>query len=207
MQPENERSDQGKRSFIEQARRAQIVRAAIETIAEIGYPKASFAQIARRAGVSPGLITYHFAKREELIKQVMVTVHESMDADLTARTEGVESYLTALRNLIEGYVRYCAQHPQELIAIGRIAANAADARDWSDRQQVRTLTEMADMFREGQQHGEFREFSPRVMAVALMAALEAVPAELMGDPETDVARFADELATLFERAVVVAAKS
>jgi AcrR family transcriptional regulator len=200
MQPENERSDQGKRSFIEKARRAQIVQAAIETIAEIGYAKASFVRIARRAGVSPGLISYHFAKREELIKQVMVTVHESMDADLTSKTSGASSYRVALRGLIEGYVHYCAQHPKELIAISRIAANAADAREWSDRQQVRTLTELAEMFQEGQQAGEFREFSPRVMAVALMASLEAAPAELMGNPDTDVTLFAEELATLFERA-------
>jgi AcrR family transcriptional regulator len=39
------------RSFTAQARRAQIVRAAIETIAELGYGQASFARIAERAGL------------------------------------------------------------------------------------------------------------------------------------------------------------
>lgn len=200
MQPENERADQGKRSFIEAARRAQIVAAAIETIAEIGYAKASFVQIARRAGVSPGLITYHFTKREELIKQVMVTVHESMDAALTDRAENAPSYAGALRALIEGYVHYCADHPHELIAISRIAANADEARDWAQQQQVSALAELEDMFREGQQHGEFRAFSPRVMALTVMAALETAPTELVTRPDTDVAVFAGELATVFERA-------
>jgi AcrR family transcriptional regulator len=201
MQPENERADQGKRSFIEEARRAQIVQAAIETIAEIGYAKASFVQIAKRAEVSPGLITYHFAKREELIKQVMITVHASMDADLTRKTDGAPGYTAALRGLIEGYVHYCAEHPKELIAISRIAANATEAREWSEQQQVATLTEIEDMFREGRQHGEFREFVPRVMALALMAALETTPRELFERPDTDVAEYATELADLFERAV------
>jgi AcrR family transcriptional regulator len=158
-------------------------------------------QIAKRAEVSPGLITYHFAKREELIKQVMVTVHASMDADLTRETDSAQSYTAALRGLIEGYVRYCAEHPKELIAISRIAANADEAREWSEQQQVATLTELADMFREGQQHGEFRAFAPRVMALALMAALETAPRELFEHPGTDVAAFAQELATIFERAV------
>jgi hypothetical protein len=57
------------------------------------------------------------------------------------------------------------------------------------------------MFREGQQHGEFREFAPRVMALALMAALETAPRELFERPDTGVAAFATELADLFERAV------
>jgi AcrR family transcriptional regulator len=201
MQPENERVDQGKRSFIEAARRAQIVAAAIETIAEIGYAKASFVQIARRAGISPGLITYHFTKREELIKQVMVTVHESMDAALSDRASNAPSYAAALRALIEGYVHYCAEHPHELIAISRIAANADEARDWAQQQQTTALAELEDMFREGQQHGEFRAFSPRVMALAVMAALETAPTELVTRPDTDVAAFAEELATVFERAV------
>jgi AcrR family transcriptional regulator len=200
MQPENGRDDQGSRSFIEEARRAQIVRAAIGTIAEIGYAKASFAQIARRAGISPALITYHFTKREELIKQVMISVHSSMDADLTRLTENITSHVTALRGLVEGYVHYCADHPQELVAISRIGANAAEAREWYEQQHAKTIDELEDMFREGQRHGEFREFTPRVMALTVMAALETVPGELVSHPDTDVAAYARELATIFEHA-------
>src|SRR6202453_4771003 len=47
------------RTFIETARRAQIVAAAIDTIAELGYAQASFARIADRVGISRGLISYH----------------------------------------------------------------------------------------------------------------------------------------------------
>lgn len=203
MQPEN-RSGGQQRSFIEDARRGQIVAATIGTIAEIGYAKASFVQIARRAGISPGLITYHFAKREELMKQVMLTVHDSMDAALTSRTENADGYVTALRALIEGFVHYCAEHPAELIAVAQIASAARDAegaRTWSEQQNARTLTELEDMFREGQEAGELREFSPRVMAVSVLAAMEAAPAELMAQPDTDVLQFAKELADLFELAV------
>ena len=204
MQPENRSGDQEKRSFIEEARRGQIVAATVETIAEIGYAKSSFVQIARRAGISPGLITYHFAKREELMKQVMLTVHDSMEQALSSRTEGSESYSAALRGLVEGFVHYCAEHPAELIAIGQIAAAARDAeaaRRWSDEQNASTLTELEDMFREGQEAGEFREFAPRVMAVSVIAAMEATPAELVARPDTDVAQYAKELADLFELAV------
>ncbi|MET9630081.1 TetR/AcrR family transcriptional regulator [Lentzea sp. NPDC006480] len=205
MQPENQSGGQEKRkSFIEDARRGQIVAATIETIAEIGYARASFVQIARRAGISPGLITYHFAKREELMKQVMQTVHGSMDHALSARAEGSESYCAAIRHLIEGFVHYCAEHPSELIAIGQIASAARDAQaaqEWYQEQAAATLTEMEDMFREGQQAGELRAFSPRVMAVSIIGAMEAAPGELMAHPDTDVAQYAKELADIFELAV------
>ncbi|MFC9254238.1 TetR/AcrR family transcriptional regulator [Amycolatopsis thailandensis] len=204
MQPENEPSDQGRRSFIEEARRGQIVSAAIETIAEIGYAKASFVQIARRAGISPGLITYHFAKREELMKQVMQTVHTSMDKALSARAEGAGSHAAAVRSLIEGFVFYSAERPKEIMAIGQIASASRDAeaaRSWFERQSAKTLAEMEDMFREGQRLGELREFSPRVMAVSIIAAMEAAPAELLARPDTDVATYARELADLFVRAM------
>ncbi|MFD4675918.1 TetR/AcrR family transcriptional regulator [Lentzea sp. NPDC058450] len=203
MQPENRPGGQ-KRSFIEDARRGQIVAATIATIAEIGYAKSSFVQIAQRAGISPGLITYHFAKRGELMKQVMLTVHDSMDRALTAHTENADGYVSALRSLVEGFVVYCAEHPAELIAIAQIAAAARDAeaaRTWADEQNARTLTELEDMFREGQQAGELREFAPRVMAVSVLAAMEAAPAELMTRPDTDVSAYARELADLFELAV------
>ncbi|GGM40098.1 TetR family transcriptional regulator [Longimycelium tulufanense] len=205
MQPENRSGDQVRRSFIEEARRAQIVRAAIETIAEIGYAKASFAQIARRAGISPGLISYHFAKREELIMEVMFSVYGSMDRALSDRTEDAASCTEALRALIENFVRYCADHAVEMLAVARIAASgandAAKARDWVDRGREEALTELEEMFREGQRAGEFREFSPRVMAVSVLAALEATPVELIARPDTDIDAYADELATMFELAV------
>nr|WP_042197192.1 TetR family transcriptional regulator [Kibdelosporangium sp. MJ126-NF4]CEL22802.1 Transcriptional regulator, TetR family [Kibdelosporangium sp. MJ126-NF4]CTQ89943.1 Transcriptional regulator, TetR family [Kibdelosporangium sp. MJ126-NF4] len=201
MQPENERRGQERRSFIEEARRGQIIDAAIETIAEHGYTKASFARIAKRAGISAGLISYHFANREELINQVMVTVYQSMDADLTARLEDSPSHAEALRRLIEGFVHYCAAHPKDLIAISRIAASATEAHEFVERQRDATLDEMADLFRGGQQSGEFRAFTPRVMAVTLTSALEAATRELFERPDTDVAEFATELADLFEHAV------
>ena len=206
MQPETRSGDQ-KRSFIEDARRGQIVAATISTIAEIGYAKASFAQIARRAGISPGLITYHFAKREELMKQVMLTVHDSMSRALTARREGAGSYRATVRAMIEGFVHYCAEHPAELIAIGQIASAARDAeaaREWYGRQSAETLAEIEAVFRAGQECGELRQFSPRVMAVSVIGAMEAVPAELMARPDTDVAQHAKELADIFELAVKAA---
>ncbi|WP_291411565.1 TetR/AcrR family transcriptional regulator [Actinophytocola sp.] len=194
MRPENESDDQP-RSFIERARRAQIVRAAVETIAEVGFAKASFARIAARAGISAGLISYHFAGKDELIGQVAADIKEAMDRAIGERAAGAGSYLAALRAVIGGFVHYCAEHRAEMYALREIAANGGPV------EQDDAVGQLAGMLRDGQEHGEFREFSPRLMALTLNAALEAVPRELYSRADTDAAAYADELASTFERAV------
>ena len=70
MHSEIKPSGQSKPSFIETARRAQIIECAIDAIAELGFAQASLAQIAKRAGVSTGVILYYFAGKDELIRAV-----------------------------------------------------------------------------------------------------------------------------------------
>ena len=82
MQPGNAESD---RTFIETARRAQIVDAAIDTIAEVGYARASLGRIAERAGISRGLISYHFAGKEELIREIVRAVIDQSRAYMLPR--------------------------------------------------------------------------------------------------------------------------
>ncbi len=47
-------------------RRGQIVRAMLEVVAERGYDGASVAEVARRAGLAPGLVHYYFRDKLEL---------------------------------------------------------------------------------------------------------------------------------------------
>ena len=68
---------QTSRSFIEEARRAQIVGFAIDTIAELGYGQASLARIAGRAGISKGVIGYHFAGKDDLMREVVAEVSDA----------------------------------------------------------------------------------------------------------------------------------
>ena len=54
--------------------RAQIVAAAIDTVAEDGYANASLARIAVRLGISKGVISYHFAGKDDLIAEIISQV-------------------------------------------------------------------------------------------------------------------------------------
>src|SRR5271166_1206110 len=94
-------------SVTETARRAQIVEAAIATIADLGYAGASFAQIAKRAGLSStGLISYHFAGRDELIDQVGQQIVSAIAAFMTERMAGVTTATDALHRYIDGNIAF-----------------------------------------------------------------------------------------------------
>src|ERR1700723_819410 len=102
VQPEIISSGQQDRSFIENARRAQIIECAIEAIAELGYATASLAEIAKRAGVSKGVISYHFAGKAELIEQVVNSLLEKGGAMMLPRVVAEHDAIGMLRAYIEG---------------------------------------------------------------------------------------------------------
>jgi AcrR family transcriptional regulator len=56
VRPENSPTGQ-QRSFIEEARRRQIIASAVEVISEVGFGNASLARIAEHAGISKGVIS------------------------------------------------------------------------------------------------------------------------------------------------------
>ena len=63
-----------KKTFIEEARRKQIIDAALQTIAEQGYTQTSFAEIAKSLGITKGLIAYHFNGKHDLITSAIHTI-------------------------------------------------------------------------------------------------------------------------------------
>lgn len=188
-----------RRSFTEGARRAQIVQAAIETIAEAGFRGATFARIAERAGLSStGLISYHFAGRDELMGEVVAKVIGDIGAFMTDRMAGVTSPSAALRAYIEGNAAFTAQHRADMTALLEIFLNGGFRYDASDEQAV--LSPVEEILRAGQRTGEFRAFDPTVMATLIQRAVDGLPFLLAAKPDLDVAGYAAEVVTTFELA-------
>ncbi len=196
----NGTSEQG-RSFIERARREQIVRAAVDTISEVGYGRASYARIARRASISPSLISYHFADRADLMREAASSVVDDLRRGLRDATPNPASYPEALAALITHNVHYAAGHLRDLTALAELrAAGMAPADAGPDQGRADLERLLAD----GQAAGEYGAFTPTLMAATLLAALEAVPAVLAREPDIDPAHYATELAETFRRATAPA---
>jgi len=194
---------QEERSFIEIARRAQIIECAINAIAELGYAKASLAEIAKRAGVSKGVISYHFAGKGELMQQVVSTVVEKAGALMLPRIYAEHRATGMLRAYIESNLEFLDSHRKHIMALMNISGGAARSEDGKPMIDLTLTFEPAvqaleNLLRSGQERGEFREFSTRVMAVTIRNAIDAVSLQLAVYPDLDLKTYANELATLFD---------
>jgi TetR/AcrR family transcriptional regulator, fatty acid metabolism regulator protein len=200
MRTKHEPASEDVPSFAETARRAQIVDCAIAAIAELGYAKASVDQIAKRAGVSKGVITYHFPSKDEIVHAVIAKVFAMGRAYMEPRILAETSASGRLRAYIESNLAFIDTHRKPLIAMVEIALGARNA-DGSQvigpgslAQRVATLEEL---LRAGQKAGEFRRFNTRVMALTIIQAIDGVPPLLAREPNLDLALHAKELATIF----------
>ena len=194
---------QSSRSFIETARRAQIIECAVETIAELGYAQTSLAKIAKRAGISAGVISYYFDGKDDLIAEVVAHVFAVGEAFIRARVGEQASARETLRAFIEASIAYIGAHPQNGLAVMNIIR--AGRTEQGDQRFDPTVGEsrrdaITRICEWGQREGEFRAFAIPVVRVALIEALDAAPQELALDPDLDMAALGRELAELFDRA-------
>jgi betaine-aldehyde dehydrogenase len=62
------------RDEAEDARRVQLIDVTVDSLAEVGYVGTTLAEIARRAGVSPGLVAHYFGDKDGLLEAAFRTL-------------------------------------------------------------------------------------------------------------------------------------
>ena len=73
------------RDEAEEARRVQLVEVTIDSLAEVGYVGTTLAEIAGRAGVSPGLVAHYFDDKDGLLEAAFRTLARTLAARMRAR--------------------------------------------------------------------------------------------------------------------------
>lgn len=205
MRSENHTSDRAtERTFIETIRRAQIVEHTIEVLADVGFGKASLALIAQRAGISKGVISYHFNGKADLIDQVERDVVQAMEAAIGPRVSAEDTASGMLRTFIVANLEYMRDHRSHLLAIVEIffmRTHSQDRRpDYEAFGYEPVFDALERILESGQLNGEFREFNTRVMAVAVWAAVEGVFTQWAAFPDLQLDAHTAELVELFDRA-------
>ena len=185
------------RSITSVARRSQIVNAAIEVIAEVGYPRTSFARIAEHAGLSSTrLISYHFADKRDLNQAIVEDVMTAIGAAVGERVGAEQSASGMLRAYIEGVVEFVAANRSRMKALMELLLNGAMA--YGPSEDAAVVSHIEQILRLGQQRGEFRAFDPRIIAATVQRSLDGLPFLLDSMPDLDPKAYAQELVTLFE---------
>ena len=175
-------------------RREQMLRAALEVIAERGYPETRITDVAARAGTSAALVIYYFKTRDQLLTEA---IRFSEDAWYAAGTARMAKISTAAGRLEEIVAMTCLPDPDPDVAgswllwLDLWAQSARNPGVGAVRQKFdeRWRETIRDVVREGQEGGEFGPLDAEDFAVTLSALLDglAVPIALE-DPEVTPAR-------------------
>jgi AcrR family transcriptional regulator len=196
------------RTFTDTARRTQIILAAIEVIAEIGYAKSSIRKIAERVGVAMSVVLYHFANKDELVREIINHAWaQAIDAIAPAleleRTAGGKLRAFILANA--DFIRSNRLQYAAVLDIG-LGYRTADG-ELIDRLELPpelvagiAKLDLATILRQGQDEGEFGEFDADRTAIAITGALNAAVLHLVRDPAFDMDGYGEELVALFDRA-------
>lgn len=207
MQSKNSLSNQPapKRSFIEEARRTQIVEATTGVLAEYGYTNTSFVRIGKQAGISPSLISYHFKDKDELTREVLATITRKRLSHIEQALSGATAAAEKLRTILEADLAYMGTRPQQFQATIEILFNHRSVKGVMDfLGETDTLQHMVrDVLISGQESGEFGAFDAISLALIIDAARDSFLAQLSHHPDYDLEAFTR---TLVELALSAATK-
>jgi AcrR family transcriptional regulator len=189
------------RTFINEARRAQIMAAAITTIAELGYAKASFARITEAAGLSsPRMISYHFTDKDGLIHEILRHVYGAGAAFIAERVAAATTATDRLTAYLQANLQFIHQHSAEMIALNEIGPHVRTPTDrpyTSVSAQEPGVVSLEKLLGQGQTDGEFRDFDTRSMAVIIRSAVDRAAERLREEPDFDFDTYAREVVTTF----------
>lgn len=201
-----------KQSFIAEARRAQIIAAAITTLDDLGYVQSSLAQIAKRAEISTALISYHFADKEDLMNQVLVHLLEESTSYILERTRQHSSPAERLNAFIIASLAYQGTHRAQNTALLEIIFNARTADNipyykLDDDEEESLVAELRQILREGQRQGLFGEFNIPVMSSMIQGAIGEYMLSSGVSRSVDLETYSSELVKIISKAVLITGNS
>lgn len=165
-----------KQYLIADARREQIIKAAIEVLAEIGYHSSTLSKIANRANISTGLISYHFSGKEDLMRNTLMYLVEQERAFIKEKVEQKQTYMEKLMVFIEASLAYQVTNRGNNIALLEIVFNGRTPDnvpyylvETDDEDELNVL--LKEILYKGQETKEFGDFDPQVIVIVIRGAI------------------------------------
>jgi len=156
-------------------RRLQIVEGLLLAMAEHGYDGASIPQIAEAAGLSGGLVHYHFASKQEILLALIELLSERMRQRYARRLREARSPRTRLYAFLDAHVALGSDASPESVACW-VAIGAEALRQKEVQSAYRKVTRgavlqlrelVAQVLEDERRAGDHAE----EIAAALMAAI------------------------------------
>ncbi|GAA1964399.1 TetR/AcrR family transcriptional regulator [Amycolatopsis minnesotensis] len=95
--------------------RRRLLRAAVELIPERGWSAVSTRLLAERAGVTPGVVHYHFSSVRELLSQAALGTMREMLSGVHALFEQARSATDAVDTMLAALEEYSGRDPASMV--------------------------------------------------------------------------------------------
>lgn len=159
-------------------RRVEIVDALLRVMADQGWAKATIARIAREAGLTPGLLHYHFQSKQEILLELVHRIeseHEArirrLSAQATTPTQRVQAMVLAY---LKAGDEVDASAVASWVTIVAEAIRQPEVRDAFSDAILRLTAPMRVAIQDGLDTGEFHTngLDAEACAAAVMACVQ-----------------------------------
>lgn len=174
-----------KLTFIEDARRRQILDAALKLFAERGYDRTSLSDLAARINVSKGVVSYHFQGKAELgrealrhlLRRYRDFVRTRLDAKPTARLRLLELPLACI-DFVQGDPMQYLVYLDTLGSFG----TARERQEFMARALAGMRRLITDLISAAQTEGSVAKFPPGPLADLIQASVDGLTEQAALDP-------------------------
>lgn len=173
-------------------REEDLIAAALETFSKHGYKNSSLVDVAKKAGVTKGVVYYYFKDKEHLLVTALTHSLKSVKmVESQLHQPGLSSRDRLSKALISGWTRWTSPGFASLyrLFVGEIAhSHPLIYRKWLNNGPIRTSKTLATIIREGQAAGEFNpDLDPLLVSRFILSSLtsQAVIQPLASKHNTD----------------------
>jgi TetR/AcrR family transcriptional repressor of bet genes len=171
---------------IREARQKQLIEATIAALSRFGYGKLTLNHVATIAGLSPGIVNFHFRSKEQLLAATLEYLVEEYEAFWTQSLAAAgESAVAKLEAMIEADF-----HPDinslEKVTVWYAFWAEAQAnpgyRERISRQEARYFEDIRALFQRLIEEGGYRGISADAVAYGITAMMDGFWFDQMIDP-------------------------
>jgi AcrR family transcriptional regulator len=175
-------------------RREQMLRAALEVIADRGYADTRIADVAERIGISPALVIYYFKTKDQLLTEAIRYLDNLWYADGQRRMAELP---TAAERIEEIVAMSCLPEADTeprsswrlWLDFWALAAANAEVAGLRQKDDERWRHMIGSVVRSGLEAGEFRAVEPDNFAILLCSLLDGLAIQIaLEDPVVDPER-------------------
>ena len=159
-------------------RRAEIVDALLRVMADQGWAKATIARIAREAGLTPGLLHYHFQSKQAILLELVHRIESEHETRMKKVSASAKTPTQRVKALVLAYLKAGDEDDASAMAswvtIVAEAIRQPEVRDAFSEAIVRLTAPMKNAIQDGLDSGDFNvgELDAEACAAGIMACVQ-----------------------------------